>query len=247
MRMQIWFLALLSGLGSNISVSCGVGRRCGLDPMLLWLWGRPAAAAPIPPLAWELPRATGAALKRKKEKKRKGLRASKMQGRIPLSHRTWRHLLRDMWQYAKTCCERKSLTTQNKAQLHISILEFGSCYLSEEISRRGKKKSINTMNKTLRRQVLGYNPQNKISYLCSIAMNLHASTIFYLTIKSFSFCYSLLVFHVYVFFNVHFYFLWFLSFMAKLPYGQLVMPWKCLQQRCLGLKYWTQEDQYIWH
>ena len=28
---------------------CGVGRRCGLDPVLplLWLWHRPAAAAPI--------------------------------------------------------------------------------------------------------------------------------------------------------------------------------------------------------
>ena len=25
------------------------------DPALLWLWDRPAAAAPIQPLAWELP------------------------------------------------------------------------------------------------------------------------------------------------------------------------------------------------
>ena len=34
------------------------------DPVLLWLWCRPAATAPIPPLAWELPCARGAALKR---------------------------------------------------------------------------------------------------------------------------------------------------------------------------------------
>ena len=27
------------------------------DPVLLWLWGRPAAAALIRPLAWELPHA----------------------------------------------------------------------------------------------------------------------------------------------------------------------------------------------
>ena len=31
--------------------------------MVLWLWCRPAAVAPIRPLAWELPYATGAALK----------------------------------------------------------------------------------------------------------------------------------------------------------------------------------------
>ena len=36
--------------------------------LLLWLWCRPAAAAPIQPLAWELPHATGVALKRKKKK-----------------------------------------------------------------------------------------------------------------------------------------------------------------------------------
>ena len=33
----------------------------------LWLWSRPAAEAPIGPLAWELPYAAGAAIKRKKK------------------------------------------------------------------------------------------------------------------------------------------------------------------------------------
>ena len=40
---------------------------CGLDPALLWLWRRLAAVALIQPLAWELPYALGAALKRKKD------------------------------------------------------------------------------------------------------------------------------------------------------------------------------------
>ena len=35
--------------------------------MLLRLWCRPAAAALIPPLAWERPYATSAAVKRKKK------------------------------------------------------------------------------------------------------------------------------------------------------------------------------------
>ena len=50
-------------------VSCGVGCRHGLDPMLLllWLWCRLAAVAQILPLAWELPYAVGAALKKKKK------------------------------------------------------------------------------------------------------------------------------------------------------------------------------------
>ena len=43
--------------------------------MLLWLWCRPAAAAPIQPLAWKPPYAEGAALEKaqkdKKEKKKK--------------------------------------------------------------------------------------------------------------------------------------------------------------------------------
>ena len=38
-----------------------------LDPRLMWLWCRPAAAALIPPLAWELPYATGKALKKQKK------------------------------------------------------------------------------------------------------------------------------------------------------------------------------------
>ena len=44
-------------------MSCGVGRRHGLDPALLWLWCRPAAGAPIGSLSWEPPYATGATLK----------------------------------------------------------------------------------------------------------------------------------------------------------------------------------------
>ena len=50
-------------------MSCGVGCRGGSDLVLLWLWCRPAAAALIQPLAWELPYASGAALKIKKKKK----------------------------------------------------------------------------------------------------------------------------------------------------------------------------------
>ena len=44
-------------------MSCGVGHRRGMDPELLWLWYRLAAAALIGPLAWEPPYASGVALK----------------------------------------------------------------------------------------------------------------------------------------------------------------------------------------
>ena len=53
---------------SGVAVSCGVGHRRGSDLVLLWLWCRPAATVPIQPLAWEPPYATGAALKKKKER-----------------------------------------------------------------------------------------------------------------------------------------------------------------------------------
>ena len=59
-------------------MSCGVGLRCGSDPDLLWLWCRPVAVAPIGPLAWEPPYATGAALKNKTKKERKKFNLSQV-------------------------------------------------------------------------------------------------------------------------------------------------------------------------
>ena len=50
-------------------MSWGVGDRQSLDLALLWLWCRQAATAPIRPLAWEPPYATGAALERQKKTK----------------------------------------------------------------------------------------------------------------------------------------------------------------------------------
>ena len=54
-------------------MSYDVGHRSGSDPALLWLWCRPVATAPIRPLAWEPPYATGTALEKTKrtEKKKK--------------------------------------------------------------------------------------------------------------------------------------------------------------------------------
>ena len=40
------------------------------DPALLWLWRRPAATAPIHPLAWEPPYAVGVALKKRGRRKK---------------------------------------------------------------------------------------------------------------------------------------------------------------------------------
>ena len=54
-------------------MSCGVGHRCSLDLVLLWLWCRPVATAlMIRPLAWKPPYAVGVALKRQKTQKKKG-------------------------------------------------------------------------------------------------------------------------------------------------------------------------------
>ena len=52
----------------TLALSYGVGRRCGPDPSLLWLWWWLGAAAPIQLLAWEPPYVTGVALKRQKPK-----------------------------------------------------------------------------------------------------------------------------------------------------------------------------------
>ena len=52
-------------------MSCGVGCRGGSDLLWLWLWRRPAATAPIRPLAWESTYAAGAALEKAKRQKKK--------------------------------------------------------------------------------------------------------------------------------------------------------------------------------
>ena len=52
-------------------MSCGVGCRCGSDPVLLWLWHGWATAAPVGSLAWEPPSASGAAQEKAKRQKKK--------------------------------------------------------------------------------------------------------------------------------------------------------------------------------
>ena len=47
-------------------MSYDVSCRPGSDPVLLWLWCRPASTAPIGPLAWKPPYATGAAQEKAK-------------------------------------------------------------------------------------------------------------------------------------------------------------------------------------
>ena len=52
-------------------MKCGAGHKHSSDPTaLLWVWHRPAAAARIGPLAWELSYTAGAALKTKNKKKK---------------------------------------------------------------------------------------------------------------------------------------------------------------------------------
>ena len=46
-------------------MSCGVGHRRGSGLVLLWLWHRLAAVAPVQPLPWEFPYATPVVLQKK--------------------------------------------------------------------------------------------------------------------------------------------------------------------------------------
>ena len=61
-----------------VLLSCGVGHRHGLDPTLLWLWCRPAVVAPVRPLAWELPYASGAALKKQNKQQQQQQKPKKV-------------------------------------------------------------------------------------------------------------------------------------------------------------------------
>ena len=71
-------------------VSCGVGWRCGLDLVLLWLQCRLAAVAPILPLAWEPPYALSAALKKKKKSFQSKVDILNQVGDIGVAYCMWR-------------------------------------------------------------------------------------------------------------------------------------------------------------
>ena len=58
---------------------CGVDCRRGSDLVLLWLLHRPAATAPVQPLAWEPPYDMGAVLKRQKKKTKQTKKKTKKQ------------------------------------------------------------------------------------------------------------------------------------------------------------------------
>ena len=72
----------------SIAMSCGVGRRRGLELVLLWLWlwSRPAATVLIGLVAWEPSYAVGVTLKRQKKKKKILMRAG---GKHTLMHCCW--------------------------------------------------------------------------------------------------------------------------------------------------------------
>ena len=87
-------VCLIPGLTHGIAMSYGVRRRCGSYPALLWLWHRPAATAPIRPLAWEPPYATGVALKRQKTKNKqtKNFQQTKVQDQMASQENSIKHL-----------------------------------------------------------------------------------------------------------------------------------------------------------
>ena len=67
MRLDVWFLASISGL--RICRCCELWCRSQIQLGSVWLWCRQAAVASIQPLPWAPPYATGVALKRGEKKK----------------------------------------------------------------------------------------------------------------------------------------------------------------------------------
>ena len=103
--MHVQSLALFSGLGSSVVVSCGVGHRRGSDLALLWLWCRPATVTPIQPLAWELPYAMGA-LESKKKISQTQRNLCSMVSLVKLYiARTWKEKRKQLWAWNFFLCQ----------------------------------------------------------------------------------------------------------------------------------------------
>ena len=89
-------------------MSCGVGRRCGSDPMLLCLWYMLAAVAPIGP-AWEYPCASGLAPKRKKRGQGEG-----SIHHVPNDVAQWKRIwLASMWTQVQSLASLSGLKIQH--------------------------------------------------------------------------------------------------------------------------------------
>ena len=86
-----------------------VGCRCGSDPVLLWLCYRPAATAPIGPLAWEPPHAMGVVLKRQKEQQQQ------QQQKKPYNRETILHYPSVANPYGKWVCYMEEETREMAA------------------------------------------------------------------------------------------------------------------------------------
>ena len=75
MRFRVQSLASLSGLRILLCHELRCRSQTGLlgshVAVAVWLWYRPAAAAPIQPLAWEHPYAAGVAPEMAKRQKKK--------------------------------------------------------------------------------------------------------------------------------------------------------------------------------
>ena len=119
-------------------MSCGVRCRCSSDPtlLLLWLWCRLAAIAPIQPLAWEPPYAVGVALKRPKKKKR---------CKILYYLNLFLFLLRFVHMWAENMSEQEMLIPtlvligQWNCFLHLSFFFFWPCLWHVDVPGPGIK------------------------------------------------------------------------------------------------------------
>ena len=129
MRLRVQSRVSLSGL--KIRGCCELWRRLQmrLGSVLLWLWCRPAVAAPIRPLAWEPPCATGAALKGQKTTKQNktplkhGKESLLPKQRQPLSRKSQSITKEVAWQGTRsTGFGDKQTADQIMAQLHHSCV-----------------------------------------------------------------------------------------------------------------------------
>ena len=88
MRIWVWSLASLRGLRIRHchELWCRLQMWLHFNPVLLWLWCRPAAAAPAPiwSLAWELPYAVGVSLKSKTNQPNKQTKKPKKKKPLPV-------------------------------------------------------------------------------------------------------------------------------------------------------------------
>ena len=175
--MRTWVRSLASLSGLSISCCHELWCRSKMQLPLLWLWYRPAATAPVRPLAWEPPCTVGAALgvALKGQKKITVIKFPLVIGKLsPATKSRFEDTRLKCWKSAELRPTNATVNIRRKRTFPSLILGFDEIYLSTDRLTINSKKWIKFYSQGYNKTKYANVPQNPCTLL-SQAQRYHKS------------------------------------------------------------------------